>query len=282
MVFRPLITTSELYDRSENGASLVFDCRFSLNDTERGRSAYATSHIPGAFYLHLDEDLSGPVSTDRTGRHPLPDPERFAERMSRFGVNPRTRVFVYDDMGGAIAARLWWMLRWLGHETVAVLDGGWQAWCAEGHRVSTEIPVPSSGAFVPKPDPDATVTAEALSEDPDLRILDARGPERYRGDSEPIDPVAGHIPGAVSAPFKANLDETGHFHSIPDLKNHYLPILDGAPMEKVIVYCGSGVTAAHNILAMDHAGLGRAKLYPGSWSEWITDPDRPVVRGESP
>ncbi|GIV61135.1 MAG: putative 3-mercaptopyruvate sulfurtransferase [Rhodothermaceae bacterium] len=263
----------------------MVDCRFSLQDPERGRRAYREAHIPGAVYAHLDDDLSGPVVPGRTGRHPWPDPDALAATLSAFGIDETVQVVAYDDAGGAIAARLWGLLTWLGHDAVAVLDGGWPAWQRAGYPVRGGEERRPPRRFVPRPRPGLLVTAgdvERVRQDPAWRLLDARAPERFRGEHEPIDPVAGHIPGAVSAPFAGNLDDGGRFLPPETLRARYATLLGEVPPERVVCYCGSGVTANHVRLAMAHAGLGLPRLYPGSWSEWITDPARPVAREAPP
>lgn len=280
---RTLISVSELCARCTDPGWIVVDCRFVLRDPDAGRLAYLEGHVPGAVYAHMDHDLSGPIVPGKTGRHPLPDPVALASRLSGWGVSNESRVVAYDDSGGSMAARLWWLLRWLGHDAAAVLDGGWQAWRAAGHPARSgdepRKPVP----FRPRIRPELVVTAALVDEtrlDPGWRVLDARAADRYRGENETIDPVAGHIPGAVSAPFGDNLDASGRFRSPEALRERYGEILRGVPAERVVSYCGSGVTAAHDLLAMAHAGLGDARLYPGSWSEWITDPRHAVATGE--
>lgn len=283
MALTTLCAPSDLAAHLDDPAWAVVDCRFSLNDVDRGRRDYLAGHVPGAVYAHLDDDLSGPVERGRTGRHPLPDPDAFARTLSRWGIGPGVQVVAYDDAGGAIAARLWWMLRWVGHDAVAVLDGGWPRWVREGHptRSGTEDRPPRT--FEPRLRPDLVADAaevDRLRQDSTARLLDARAGARFRGEVEPIDPVAGHIPGALSAPHEANLDVTGCFLPAEALRAYYEALRRGAPAERVVSYCGSGVTAAHNLLAMAHAGLEGARLYPGSWSEWITDPARPVATGD--
>ncbi|RMG49113.1 MAG: sulfurtransferase [Acidobacteria bacterium] len=258
----------------------VVDCRFSLDDPERGRRDYQRAHIPGAVYAHLNEDLSGPVIPGRTGRHPLPEIDRFAGTLGRWGIDERVQVVAYDDSGGAVAARLWWMLRWLGHDAVAVLDGGWPAWQEEERPAQSGVETRAPRTFVPRPRPELIITSEDIEAAlgrATYRLIDARAPERYRGEQEPIDPIAGHIPGAVSAPFAGNLDARGRFRSPEELRARFQAILGDLPPERAVLYCGSGVTAAHNLLAMAHAGLGEGRLYVGSWSEWITDPRRPIA-----
>lgn len=282
MPFFTLISTSNLHAHLHDPNWVIVDCRFSLADTERGRRAYREAHIPGAVYAHLDDDLSGPIVPGTTGRHPLPGVNRFAQTASEWGIAEGVQVVAYDDFGGGIAARLWWMLRWLGHEAVAVLDGGWPAWQRDGLPVRDGDEARPSRTFVPRPHPEWIVNAEevnALRTDPSCRLVDARTAERYRGEHEPIDPVAGRIPGALSAPFAGNLDADGFFLPPDALRSRFEPLLGSIPPEHAICYCGSGVTAAHNLLALMHAGLGTALLYPGSWSHWITDPNRPVATG---
>jgi thiosulfate/3-mercaptopyruvate sulfurtransferase len=267
--FTTLVAPEDVAPHVDDPDWAIVDCRFWLDATQRGRVDYVAGHVPGAVYAHLDEDLSGPVMPGRTGRHPLPATERFAATLSRWGIDASVQVVAYDAAGGAIAARLWWMLRWLGHERVALLDGGWPRWQREGLPARTGTESRVGRTFSPRPRPALAVDAAAV---------DARGSERFRGEREPIDPVAGHIPGAVSAPFAGNLRDDGSFLSPGALRARYDALLSGVPAERVAVYCGSGVTAAHAVLALAHAGLGAARLYPGSWSEWITDPTRPVAR----
>ena len=284
MPYTTLISVTELSPHLDDPDWAIVDCRFSLADTERGRRAYREAHLPGALYAHLDDDLSGVIKPGITGRHPLPDIDAFAETLSAWGIDEHVQVVAYDDFGGGIAARLWWMLRWLGHDAVAVLDGGYPAWqrLALPTRPGDEARPPRR--FVPHPHPAmiADVDEVATSRtDPACRVVDARTAKRYRGEHEPIDPVAGHIPGAVSAPFGDSLDADGHFLPPQTLRRRFSALLGGVPPERVTCYCGSGVTATHNLLALTHAGLPGARLYPGSWSHWITDPTRPVEGSSS-
>lgn len=284
MSFTTLISASDLDRHLGREDWVLFDCRFSLQHPEGGRQAYASGHLPGAWYAHLDEDLSGPIIPGTTGRHPLPDADLFGTWLSERGVGEGVQVVAYDDGHGAIAARLWWMVRWLGHEAVAVLDGGWRAWAAAGYPVSESPPLAHPRPFIPHPDPTLLVDAAGVSQIREVQgytLLDARAAARYLGEHEPIDPVAGHIPGATSAPFMDNLDAEGRFLPPKVLKERFEGVLQGKPPGRAVCYCGSGVTAAHNILAMAHAGLAGAKLYAGSWSHWITDPSRPVATGTS-
>jgi thiosulfate/3-mercaptopyruvate sulfurtransferase len=278
MHYTTLLSPSELSPHLADSAWLVVDCRFSLANPGLGRQSYLQAHIPRAVYAHLDDDLSGPKIPGVTGRHPLPSSEAAAQMFSRLGINPGMQVVAYDDMGGALAAaRLWWMLRWLGHNTVAILDGGWQRWQAEGYPTQGGNETREPGEFIPRERPEQVTTAQdilAIRHDPNHCLLDARSAERYRGENETIDPVAGHIPGAVSAPFSENLTAAGIFRPAEQLRAHYQALLDNVPAQNAVCYCGSGVSAAHDILAIVHAGLGEARLYAGSWSEWITDPAR--------
>lgn len=272
MNYTTLISCLELAERLEDERWIVVDCRFSLGDPERGRIDYGKAHIPGAVYAHLDEDLSGPVIPGKTGRHPLPTTQDMIDRFGRWGIGPGVQVVAYDDAGGGIAARLWWMLQFLGHDAVAVLDGGWPRWERLGLPTRGGVEASEPRPFTARPRADWIVDAETvdrLRAHPRWRLVDAREGERYRGEVEPIDPVAGHIPGAVSAPFKENLHEDGLFREPEDLRRRFESVIGDTPADHVISYCGSGVTAAHNLLAMAHAGLGHARLYPGSWSEWL-------------
>jgi len=258
------------------------DCRFVLTDPEAGRRAYAAGHIPGARYAHLNEDLSSPV-TATSGRHPLPYPKVLAEKLGHWGIDKTSQVVAYDDTFGAMAARLWWLLRWLGHEAVAVLDAGFPKWVRENRPVTTLMPRIEATQFHPTINNALWVDAGqivGMLDAKDGLLLDARSDERFRGEIEPFDKVAGHIPGASNMPYEDNLDFTGEFMSDEALREHYLSLLGQISPAKVVHMCGSGVTACHSILAMEHAGLSGAKLYAGSWSEWITDPKRPVAKGE--
>jgi thiosulfate/3-mercaptopyruvate sulfurtransferase len=280
MVYTTLISTAELSQHLADLNWAIIDCRFALADIEQGRRNYHAAHIAGAVYAHLDHDLSGPVIAGRTGRHPLPAVESFAQTLSNWGIDNQVQVVAYDDAGGAMAARLWWMLRWLGHEAVAVLDGGWPAWRSAGGAERSDIETRPARTFRPNPQPHLLAEVdevERIRTDPAFHLIDSRGADRYRGENETIDPVAGHIPGAVSAPFAHNLGEEAHFQSQAALKTRFQDLLGDTPPENAVFYCGSGVTAAHNLLAMAQAGLGDGRLYAGSWSEWIANPERPVA-----
>jgi thiosulfate/3-mercaptopyruvate sulfurtransferase len=257
---------------------LILDARHDLKDPEEGPRRYAAGHLPGAHHAHVDRDLSSPPRRG-TGRHPLPDVDAFVATASRWGIATGVQVVAYDDWGGAWASRAWWLLRYYGHEKVAVLDGGVQAWTAAGQPLVKEPPPSRPRAFVGHPGAMPTVTTWELTTRAPRCLVDARGPERYRGDVEPVDPVAGHIPHAINVPFAHNTDKDGRFLPAPVLREKYLGALGGLAPKDAAFYCGSGVTAPHDILAMHVAGLPGAALYPGSWSEWIRDPLRPVAKG---
>lgn len=283
MKFSTLISMDGLAQFIESSNWVIIDCRFWLDDEEKGRLDYLESHIPGAFYAHLDEDLSGPIVAGKTGRHPLPDVDVFSQKLGSWGIGSETQVVVYDDRGGMIAARLWWLLHWMGHENVAVLDGGFPEWIASGNPVNDQIPPPKSSKFTPRIQTQMIATANNILNhfgDPGYILVDSRAPERYLGVDEPIDPVAGRIPGAVNHPFERCIDQNGNFHQKQILKGRFTSLFGGIPTNHVIFYCGSGVTAAVNALAVFHSGLGMPQLYAGSWSEWITDPERPITVGE--
>lgn len=262
---------------------VVVDCRFNLMKPEAGRAAWLAGHIPGAFYADLDRDLAGPASPT-TGRHPLPDPERLRALFGSFGIGPETPVVAYDEGPGAIAARLWWLLRWMGHPHVALLDGGLAAWQAAGLPLATDPPAAAPVRFTGQPGAmpsweTAPLAAALASGDTRLRLLDARAPDRFAGTTEPIDPVAGHVPGAINAPFTGNLGSDGRFLPPRELAARFAALAAGRSPGDVVCMCGSGVTACHNVFALELAGLPGAALYPGSWSEWIRSPDRPVATG---
>lgn len=262
---------------------LLLDASFDLADTSAGERAYGQGHLPGAHYLHLDRDLSGPKAGEGqvfTGRHPLPDPAVFAQRLAALGLDAGMQVVAYDGQGGMYAARVWWMLRWLGHEAVAVLDGGLAAWQAAGGALSTEPPAARAGSFQASASLAPSLDADALQAGLGrVRLLDARAGERFRGEVEPLDRQAGHIPGALNRFFKDNLQADGRFKPAEALRAEFQALLPPFAPSEVVHQCGSGVTACHNLLAMEHAGLRGSRLYPGSWSEWSADPRRPVAQG---
>lgn len=295
----PLVGADWLLQRlasAESHASAtprLVDCSFDLADPSAGRRAYAQGHLPGAVYLHLDEDLSdakrpdAATGRDPRGRHPLPRPEALALTLGRVGIGPLTPVVVYDRQGGMFAARAWWLLQTLGHEAVALLDGGLGAWESAGGALQAgeaAFPPPPPCAPYPLGQPArlrAIETAPLLAGLGRLRVVDARAGERFRGEVEPLDPVAGHIPGALNRPFAANLEADGRFKSPERLRAEWAPLLaaDGVVASEVVHHCGSGVTACHNLIAQRVAGFGDGVLYPGSWSAWCADPERPVARG---
>ena len=285
-----LITPQQLAVRLEDRDLAVIDCRFDLARPHWGREAYASARIPHALYAHLDHDLSGKTSPS-TGRHPLPAIDDLAARLGQWGIDAQVHVVAYDQGSGAYAARLWWLLRWLGHTRVAVLDGGLAAWQEEKLPLDTaRISQPLAGQparrFEPRPDADMVVSTSELERligegeiaSADQVLIDARSAERFAGRGETIDPIAGHIPGARNHPFADNLDSTGRFLDRGTLRERFAKTLEGVPPDAAICMCGSGVTACHNLLAMEVAGLEGARLYAGSWSEWIRDPQRPVAR----
>jgi thiosulfate/3-mercaptopyruvate sulfurtransferase len=282
VTFTTLIAPDTLARHLGNPDWALVDCRFSLDDPAWGAREYRAGHIPGALFVDVARDLSG-TKTGRNGRHPLPDPDVLRATLGRLGIDATVQVVGYDQDAGMYASRLWWLLRWMGHTAVAVLDGGYARWRAEG--------LPSASGAEHRPacrfsgDPNRGMLADAeeiarLSRSPLHRIVDARAPERFRGDVEPIDAVAGHIPGAVNHPYRANVTNQGTFLAPEDLRRRWTATLGGLTGDRVVTYCGSGVTACQNILALEHAGLPGARLYPGSWSEWSSDPDRAVARGE--
>jgi thiosulfate/3-mercaptopyruvate sulfurtransferase len=282
MTFSTIIAAQELVNHLNDPDWVIVDSRFKLAKTDQGRLDFETAHIPGAVYTHLDDDLSGLIIKGVTGRHPLPSVDKVSGVFSRLGIDKHVQVVAYDDLGGALAAvRVWWLLRWLGHESVAVLDGGWQQWVKKGFAVSSGSEMRPERRFIPIPRANLVVTAEevdAIRLVPHYRLLDARSADRFRGENETIDPVAGHIPGAISAPYADNLNLEGTFCPSEQLAARYKKILNDVPIDHVICYCGSGVSAVHDILAMMVAGLGEANLYAGSYSEWITNPKRPVEK----
>jgi len=275
-----LLVSVEGLSRDEHRDRLIVDCRFSLADPGAGERCYRSGHIPGAVYAHLDRDLSGPRSR-ATGRHPLPAPAQLVALFSQWGIRPSTRVVAYDDCGGMIAARLWWLLRWMGHRHSALLNGGIQAWQRAGFPLSQETPERKPCRFRGMPHQMPVTTAAAIElrlTDPQRVLLDVRTRQRYLGEEEPIDPVAGHIPGALNYPTGENLVADGCFKSSGVLFERFSRWLDPLKRSDLTVMCGSGVTSCHSIFAMELAGLPGARLYPGSWSEWIAIPDRPTVR----
>ena len=281
-MYKTLIDCHTLALHTHDPQWVVVDCRFMLSNPAAGRLAYEAGHIERARYAHLNDDLSSPI-TAQSGRHPLPNPQRLAVKLGEWGIDDTKQVIAYDDSFGAMAARLWWLLRWLGHDTVALLDGGLPRWQREGRPMTKELPVVTPATFTPHVRNDLWVDANTVAKavkQKDWLVLDARAEERFNGEVEKLDTVAGHIPGAVNFPFEDNLHISGRFSSEQELRDLYNGVIEDVRPEKVIQMCGSGVTACHNILAMEHAGLTGAKLYAGSWSEWIRDPTRPVAHDD--
>lgn len=280
--YTTLISASELAGLND---PFIVDCSHDLAQPDEGRQAYAQAHIPGAIFLHLDDDLSAP-KTGRNGRHPLPDPDAFAAMLGRLGLHQHQQVVAYDRSGGSFAVRLWWMLRWLGHDAVAVLDGGWPAWTRAGGASENTPPHARMPAhFERRASLVGAVSADRVLDSlqhAKLLVVDARAPERYAGEVEPIDPVGGHIPGARNRFFQTNLQADGTFKSREQLREEYTALLEDWDPRDVIHHCGSGVTGCHNVLAMMHAGMDGSLLYPGSWSEWCAEPSRPVATGPAP
>lgn len=276
-----LIFTEELAAHLADPALVVFDCRHDLMDLTKGERLYREGHIPGARFAHLETDLSG-EKTGKNGRHPLPSPVAFTAFLARQGVSDTSKIVAYDDAGGPYAARLWWLARWIGLADVVLLDGGLNKWLAEGRALSHEVPVATPAPLRGHADPLMLVTADELLlrlHDATTTLIDARAVERYRGDVEPIDPVAGHIPGALNRFFKDNLQADMSFRSPEELRAAFAALMKSPSAQDVVHQCGSGVTACANLFAMELAGLPGSKLYAGSWSEWIADPSRPVGRG---
>jgi thiosulfate/3-mercaptopyruvate sulfurtransferase len=281
MAYNTLISASELNNHLHDKNWLVFDCRFSLANTELGATAYRQGHIPQARYAHLNKDLSSAI-TAFTGRHPLPDFAQLAKKLGNWGVGNNTQVVVYDDAGGAFAGRMWWLLRWLGHEKVAVLNGGLPQWLKQGFPVTTVLPTIKPTVFRAYVNDALWLTARQVEDGLARRavtLIDARTPERYRGEQEPIDPVAGHIPYALNRPLQLNLGRNGLFLAPETLRQQFQQLIGKTSASQVVHSCGSGVTACHNLLAMEVAGLTGSKLYAGSWSEWIRDKNRRVITG---
>jgi thiosulfate/3-mercaptopyruvate sulfurtransferase len=261
----------------------VIDCRYDLFAPDAGAAAYARGHVPDAFYAHADHDLAGPI-TAASGRHPLPSVEAFEATLRRWGIGPDSQIVVYDESNGATAARLWWMLRWVGHPRVALLNGGWKHWLAHGGPQSAALPAPAAGTFQARAERSRWVSTDEVAArvgKPELLLVDARGADRFAGRSEPIDIIAGHVPGALNHPFTLNLDSSARFLPVEELRTRWERTLAGRAPAELIAMCGSGVSACHNLLAMELAGLPGARLYVGSWSEWIRDRARPIATSPS-
>ena len=275
----PLVSCEQLAAHLNDPDWRIVDCRHQLSDVGYGQRVYAEGHLPGAFFMHLDRDLSGAMS-GCNGRHPLPDPQVLAAKFGAVGISSRTQVVAYDDAEGMVSGRLWWMLRWLGHDNVTALDGGFNRWVKEGRPLTRDIPVVLPTVFEVE-QRDWVVTADEVLANiasPELVVVDARGPDRFRGENETIDPVGGHIPGARNRFFRDNLDADGRFRPAAELRREFLELFAGTPPDKTVMQCGSGVSACHNLIALELAGLTGARLYAGSWSEWCSDSARPVEK----
>ena len=282
MAFTTLVSTDVLAKHLADPAFAIIDCRFKLDDTAWGEREYGATHIPGAVYAHLDRDLSG-MKTGTNGRHPLPDPIELGLKCGTWGLRSGIQVVLYDQDTGMFASRLWWLLRWVGHRAVAVLDGGYAKWTAEKRPIKAGVERRARTEFAIERQSQMIADANAMREltfRSDWRMLDARAPERYRGEVEPIDTRAGHIPTARNHPYLTNLDEHGTFRTPEELRDRFAASMGTVPPDQIVCYCGSGVSACHDLLAMEHAGLTGAKLYPGSWSEWSSDPSRDIETGE--
>jgi thiosulfate/3-mercaptopyruvate sulfurtransferase len=275
---KTLVSPAVLAQHINDPSWVVIDCRFDLADPAKGEELYRQAHIPGARYAHLDRHLSG-AKTGTNGRHPLPPSDEIIKTFSELGIGPHMQVIAYDADSGMYAGRLWWMLRWMGHDAVAVLDGGFARWQRDGHAVRGGLETATLAHFRGAPRPGWRLTADDVAaglENPARLLVDARSNQRYRGMNETLDKVGGHIPGAVSYFFQQNLANDLTFKSPEELRAQWAPVLKGHDPKDVVVYCGSGVTACHNLLALEHAGIHGAKIFPGSWSEWSSDPSRPV------
>jgi thiosulfate/3-mercaptopyruvate sulfurtransferase len=281
MVYKTLIDAETLAAHLSDPAYVVVDCRYNVQDPGWGAREYQQRHISGAAFAHVDDDLSG-AKTGHNGRHPLPELARLADTLGRLGIADGVQVVVYDQDAGMYASRLWWLLRWLGHDAVALLDGGFARWSAENRPARSGVETHPARRFTGVPRTGWLVTADEVSQaiaTRQGRLVDARTPERYRGDVEPVDKVAGRIPGAVNYPYQWNVGDAGTFRSPSEIRERVGQVIGDVPLDRVVCYCGSGVTACLNLLAFEHAGLHGAKLYPGSWSEWLSDPARPIERG---
>lgn len=283
MALAQVISCKELSNQLNGKNLIIFDCRFSLDNPHYGKQAYQESHIENAIFIDLDLDLSSPVIKGKTSRHPLPNTDKLIAKLAALGLNNNSRVIIYDDGATPFATKMWWTLVWLGkRDNVYLLDGGFKAWQADNLPVTNKETMTSAGNFMGQPDASLLIDAKSLVtklNDEQLTLLDARALPRFRGEVEPMDPVAGHIPGATCANFAENLDDTGHFLPTKELRERFQTLIQDKPIEKLIAYCGSGVSACHNLFAMCLAGYPLAPLYAGSWSEWITDPSHPIATG---
>lgn len=282
MALAQLIQASKLADQLTDDNLIIFDCRFALDDPNYGARAYQQGHIANAIFLDLEKDLSAPVIKGVTSRHPLPNPNHLIQKLAKLGLHNNSQVVIYDDGNTPFATKMWWTLIWLGkRDNIFLLDGGFKAWQAANYSISDQVPKYTAGNFTGKADDSLVITATTLEKnltDPNLTLLDARALPRFLGEVEPLDPIAGHIPGACCADFKENLDEKGHFLPIETLHERFNKLIANKPIDKVFAYCGSGVSACHNLFALCLAGYPLVPLYAGSWSEWITDSNRPIAK----
>lgn len=284
MDYTTIISASELAGLADHDDVRIFDCRFFLKDPQGGVKKYQEGHIPNAQFADMDTQLSSPM-TETSGRHPLPDQEKFVEQLRAWGISNSTQVIAYDDMSGAFAARMWWLLRWMGHDKVAVLDGGMQQWEAQGLAFTTEEPQFDTGNFVAQPRHEWLVDIDSVQTElaaGNITLIDARAADRYTGKDQKTDPVPGHVPGAQSLPFPGNLTQQGTFAQPEVINARFSQLIGDQSLDKIVNMCGSGVTACHNLLALEIAGITPTKLFVGSWSQWIRDPSRPVALGENP
>lgn len=282
MKYQTIISVEDLNKNLNTQDWLIFDCRFILKDPEGGLKKFNQGHIPGAQYADMDKDLASPM-TSTSGRHPLPNPDEFINKLQSWGVNNTSQIICYDDMSGAFAARMWWLLKWLGHNDVAVLDGGIDKWTANNLTLETDTQQKAAGSFSGQANNDMWVDVEFVQKElaeNNINLLDARSAERFTAKDTKTDPVAGHVPGAMSYPFAENLSKQGVFLPLEELQKRFAPMLPSSEKKEVINMCGSGVTACHNLLAMRIAELPMTRLFVGSWSEWIKDKSRPVATGD--
>lgn len=271
-----LISVNQLALALNDDNLIILDCRYNLTAPDEGKAAFLVSHIPNAQYVHPDTDLSSKIIPGKTGRHPMPEIDQLQKTLTTIGINSDSRVVCYDASGGGIAVRAWWLLKFCGLEQVSILNGGWPAWLESGYRVTESITPTKPGNYRIQPNSEWLISAKELNETSEQYcVFDARSHDRYLGNNETIDPVAGHIPGAVSAPFSENLDSNGYFMPTSELKQRFETLMTNKPC---VHYCGSGVTACHNWFSMNEAGLNPGKIYIGSWSDWITDPSRPIEK----
>ena len=280
MSYKTIISAKDLIKNLSNDNFIIFDCRCDISDSSYGIDAYNEGHIENSIFVDIDHDLASEKTVD-TGRHPLPDPQLFSEKLSQWGMTNNKQAVIYDDAGGAFAGRMWWILKWLGHSNVAVLDGALGAWMSGGGKLTSKETIFERGVFEPNLNDNMHVSIKDV-EDAQYKmnklIIDARSKERYLGIKDPVDPIAGHIPGAVSHPLGKNLDKNGHFKSPEELRHNFIKLIGDTASSDIISMCGSGITACHNILALEISGIKNVSLFVGSWSEWITDKSRPIAK----